>query len=330
MYIVSIDVRGLRDLPRFATGDLQRVVTLAGPGPQVTALGDAIELGMAALSWQALQRLCRRWGLIAQDAVLEHEDDGLPDAVADTDPDAAVALLDPGGQRAVKVELQLALDPPLFGQLRELAVREPRVVTALSARPTVTLSVGALFTSTHDALAITLHGVSVGEQPFPVHGPERPAWLDRFLRSLRRRFHRFDVTDDLPAELLAAATSRARHADYRRWQAALKPDGPMLRAARGVGDTPMVLADDLPIRRLGHAGEVRARLAAAIHLSQADVVWAEPGGAVELLRQAVEGDASPLEQVFCVCPDGELQVEAIVDAPAAALGGRRAWGERRQ
>ena len=329
MYIVSIDVRGLRDLPRYTRQDLQRVVSLSGPGPEVTALGDAIELGLAALSWKALERLCRRWGLIGPDAVLEREDDGLPDAVDVTDPDAAKALLASDGQRAVKVELELALDPPLFGQLRELAVREPRVVTALAARPTVTLSVGVLFTSTFDALAVTLHGVSVGEQPFQVHGSDRPAWLDRFLRRLRGRFHRFDLGDDLPASLLAAATSRGRHADYRRWQEALGPTGPVLRAARGVDDRPVLLADDLPIRRLGRAGEMRALLAASIHLSRADMVWAEPGEAMELLTEAVQGDASPLEQVFCVHADGEIEVEAVVEAPSAALMGRRPWGEGR-
>lgn len=326
MYIVSIDVRGLRDLPQYARGDLRRVVSVAGPGPEVTALGDAIELGLAALSWSALERLCRRWGLIGPEAVLERDNDGLPDAVDVTDPDAARALLAEGAQRAVKVELELALDPPLFGQLRELAVREPRVVTALSARPTVTLSVGVLFTSTFDALAITLHGVSVGEQPFQVHGPERPSWLDRFLRNLRGRFHRFDLNDDLPGALLTAATSWGQHADYRSWQTALGPAGPVLRAARGVDDRPVLLADDLPIRRLGRAGEMRALLAAAIHLSRADVVWAEPGQAMALLTQAVEGDSSPLEQVFCIHADGELEIEAVVDAPAAALMGRRPWG----
>jgi hypothetical protein len=329
MYIVSIGVRGHRDLPRYNCHDLQRVMSLAGPSPAVTALGDAIELGFAALSWSALEQLCRRWGLIASDAVLPREGDELPDSVQFQDPDAARALVDPAAQRALKVELELALDPPLFGQLRELAVREPRVVTALAARPTVTLRVGALFTSSHDALAITLQGVSVGEQPFQVHGSERPSWLGRFLRGLRDRFHRYEAADSHAADLLACATSRGRHDQYQRWQQSMGADGPFLRAARGVNDRPILLADDLPLRRLGHCGQRRAQLAAAIHLSGADIVWAEPGASADLLRAAVEGNASPLEQVFCVTRDGELEVAAEVDTPAAALGGGRPWGERR-
>lgn len=327
MYIVSAQVRGFRDLPSATITDCARLMRLAGPGPTTTALGDAIELGFAALSHDGLHRLARRWGLVPEQLPPDDTEPGFPDALDWCDPIAAKAIVDPAAGRALRVELELHLDPPLFGQLRDLAGREPRVVTALATRPTIRLSVGALFTSTYDALAVHLQGFSVGEQAFPVHGKERPAWLDRFLRGLRGRFHRFDLSDDAPAQLLEAATSREAHASYLRWQAALGPEGPALRVARGVGDLPMVLGDDLPMRRFGQAGLDRAMLAAAIHLSGADIVWAESDD--PMLHDAVRTDPSPLEQVFSVGPSGDVDVQPHAPPPENALRSRRAWGSPR-
>ena len=103
---------------------------------------------------------------------------------------------------------------------------------------------------------------------------------------------------------------RDHHAAYRQWQSALGPDGPHLRVARGADDRPTLLGDDQPLRRYGQAGQDRAALAAAIHLSGADILWAE--SADVLLKQAVESDPSPLEQVFSVSPTGTVGVTASV------------------
>lgn len=105
-------------------------------------------------------------------------------------------------------------------------------------------------------------------------------------------------------------TSRDRYAASRAWQGALGPDHPHLRAARGPGGHPILLGDDLPLRRHGRRATEDASLAAAVHLSRADIVWAESDRA--WLLQAVEGDDSPLEQVFRIHPDG---ARAVCPAP---------------
>ena len=327
MYLRSIRVRGFADLPNAHIEDCERWMHLHGPSPAVTALGDAIELGFAALSMPALIRLACRLGLIPERLPPEDSSLELPDQIDNLDPVAVKGILSPSARRALNVELELHLDPPLFGRLREHAAREPRLATALATSPTIHLSVGALFTVSHDAMAIHLDGFAVGEQRFPTHGKERPAWLNRFLASLRGRFHRFDLEDDAPAQLLDAATSRDHHAAYHQWQSALGPDGPHLRVARGADDRPTLLGDDQPLRRYGQAGQDRAALAAAIHLSGADILWAESADA--LLKQAVESDPSPLEQVFSVSPTGTVSVAASVPDEKPALKGPRAWGAPR-
>lgn len=306
MFIAAVEVQGFRDLPRYRAQGLGRQVDLRGPGPATVALGDAIELAFAALSTKGLAAWLTRVGLVDPGESPEIEGEPFPTDAGWTDPITATGLL-AEGEQALRVEVELVLDPPLFGRLRELAAREPRVGTALAQRPTVRLAVGALFTSTHDALALSIQRFAVGEEAFPTSTADRPRWMGRFLRELARRFHRMDLCEECPSLLLEAATSRERYAAYQAWCGALGPDGPVLRAARGPGGLPVVLGDELPIRRYGQSGSDRAALAAAIHLSGADVVWAE--SADPLLDGAVEGDGSPLEQVWKISPQGATVVE---------------------
>lgn len=327
MYILSAQVRGFRDLPAASPIEFSRHVDLRGPDPAVTALGDAVELAFAALSTSALHRLAVRWGLIADGVPPEEDDNTFSRELLDCDPIAADALLAPGSRRSLHVELELHLDPPQFGQLRELAAREPEVVTALAARPTIRLGVGAMFTTSLDALAVHVDAFHVGDTRFAVHGKDSPKWVGRFLAGMRDRFHRFDLGDDIPDALLDAATSRDRHAAYRAWQAALQPSGPHLRIARGTDDRPTMLGDGLPLRRHGQAGVDRASLAAAVHLSRADILWAESDDPI--LQAAVEATPSPLEQVFSVAPSGTVSVTADRPEEKPALRARRAWGQPR-
>ncbi len=328
MFVVSISARGFRDLPSGGIAECNLVEHLLGPSPAVVALGDALELAFASFSAPALERLAVRWGLVEADALVSAGmgSGRLPDGLPAIDPLAARALVDPNGDRAMRVSVELRLDPPQFGVLREFAAREPLLGVALASRPTVTVSVGALFGIDFDALAISLTGFRVGEQEFPVHGAERPAWIETFLVGLAGRFHRFDLGDDIASDLFTAVTSRDRHEAYCRWQRALQPEGPFLRVSCGPGDEPLVLGDDLPMRRYGQAGLDRVALAGAIHLSGADVLWAESEEA--LLQNAVDGDSSPLEQVFCVGPRGTRMVHVEPIAPTAPLGRGRFAGAR--
>ena len=78
----------------------------------------------------------------------------------------------------------------------------------------------------------------------------------------------------------------------------------------------MLLGDGLPLRRHGARAIRDAALAASVHLSGADIVWAESDR--PWLAAAIEGDASVLEQVFRVHPGGTTRPEAPPPTPPRA------------
>ena len=313
MYITAIHARGFRDLPDGRLDDLGRGVDLKGPSPATTALGDAVELAFAALSTDGLDRLLRRWRLIAEDEIPEITGSPFPDQASWTDRSTARSLVADPDKPNLRVDITLSLDPPLYGLLRSESARDPRVGTALGQGGALSLSVGALFTRTFDTLALTLHAVRIGDESFPTREGERPHWMPRLLRALATRLHRHDAAtsaSDTAAAALEALLSQDRHDAWVAWSTALAPDGPVLRVARGAGGAPILLGDELPLRRHGARAVRDASLAASVHLSGADVVWAE--SARPWLAAAVDGDASALEQVFRVHPAG---TSVPTDAP---------------
>lgn len=308
MLVTAIEVQGFRDLPSFRAADLGRVVTVAGPGPSATALGDALELAFAAFHPAACLGLLRRWGAIGPGEEPEITGAPLPEQATWAHPLVGRWLVDSLEARHLTVTLEIALDPVQYGALRALAIREPRLVTALTRDARASVSVGALFTNTFDAVALAIQGFSVGGEPFPSSPGQRPPWLTQLLRELGHRFAIFRPgAETLAEDALDAATSAERFGAYKRWQEALRPRLGEVRAARGPGGQATLLSDDLPLRRHGAAGLRHAALGAAVYLSGADLLWAEAEEA--WLDATVEGDASPLEQVWRVCADGALHPE---------------------
>ncbi len=303
MYITAIEVSGLRDLPEARLEGLERVVRVAGPSPAATALGDALELLFAALSPAALQALLGRWGLLAPGESPTLTGAPHPEEATWSDGFAGRALLVEGADRHITVDVEIVADPPLFAALRVEAARDPGVVAALAQGGRIRLGVGALFARSWDALAVSLRSLSVGDVELAVRSGERSPATDRLLRELAGRFCRHSRGRAAAALALSAATSRDRYPAYQRWTEALLPDGPRLRAARGPGDGPILLGDELPLRRFGEVVEERASLAASIHLGSADIVWTEADD--PWVDRAAEGEDSPLEQVWRVCADGD-------------------------
>jgi hypothetical protein len=310
MFITSIQVRGFRDLASFSATGLGRVVHVLGPTPQTTALADAVQLTFAAVSQDLLADLIGRWQLCGPEEQPEIVGEPFPDQASWTDTSAAGAIVGP--ERNLRVELSMRLDPPLYGSLRQQAAREPRLVAALSSGAELRLSVGALFTRSWDTMALTIHSVAFGD--VALTDQDRKRWGNRFLRQLGERLHRFVPSAAVGDIAMAALTSRDQRGAYESWAVALLPDGPSLRVISGPGGRSQVLANERPLARWGWQVQEQAALAAAIHLSGADIVWAETEEPE--VAAAVEGDASPLEQVFVVSSAGTLEVE---DAPTKTL-----------
>lgn len=320
MLVTAIEVQGFRDLPSFRAADLGRIVTVAGPTPAASALGDALELAFAAFHPAATTAMLRRWGALGPGEEAEIVGSPLPEQASWSSPLVGRWLVDSLESRHLTVALEIALDPVQYGALRALTAREPRLGSALTRDARASVTIGALFTNRFDAVALAVQSFSVGGEAYPASPGQRPPWVSALLRELGGRFVRFrPESDALPEEVLEAAISAERFDVYQRWQGALAERLGTVRAARGPGGRAVLLADDLPLRRHGAAGLRLAALNAAVYLSGADLLWAE--APETWLDEAVEGDASPLEQVWRVCADGmlhpELSAQRVEQAPLA-------------
>ena len=317
MFITAVSVRGFADLIHFELRGLGRMVELRGSDPACTALGDAIQMLFAALDETHLRTLLERWELLGPNEEAEITGEPFPDQATWCDGQAARALIPPGPDRHLRIEAEIELDPILYGHLRSEATRDPRLVIGLSENGRIKIEVGLLFANSFDALAIHIQRFEVGNQAFSLNTSDRPMWLNPFLRRLAGRFHRHDPQKTVAETALQAATSSSQYQTYTAWQDCLGQEH-KLRAARGAGDTPIILEGDLPLRRWGIHTVQKVRLGASIHLSGADIVWAEHGP--DFLEHTVSGPASPLEQVFCIHPDASTVVESITQPDPPTVG----------
>lgn len=306
MVIDAIDVRGLADLSAFQVTDLERQAHLQGPDPASIALGDALELFFAALDPRHLRNLLRRWGLTTDDEPPEIIGEPFPDQAHWTSAASGADLVKDTRQRSITVAVTVRLDPILFRDLRAEAAREPRLVTALADGPVITVTVGALFTRSFDAIALSINSAQIGDERFPTLTSERPAWLTRLLSAMGSRFHRFTPDNrTVAAWALQAANSRDAYPAYTAWQAALRDRLGEVRAYRDASDAPALLIGNRPSRRWGARGAHIAALAAAVYLSEADILWAESDDPI--LADGIARGA--LEQVILLSPSGSLQVQ---------------------
>lgn len=316
MFIRSVTVRGLRDLPAHSIDGLPRRAVLVGPDPRSVALFDAVELAFRYLAARPVEPGLHRAGVCA--APLGPDDESpTPEEVGPLDPEGLRAWLAPDSL-SLTVEAVVELDPLLHARLRSLAAAEPRVAVALARDPALRVVVGAAATTDQTLLALSLQAFEIGEESFHQAGVERPRWQRSFLRALGARVHRFRA-DDLRLEpLLRAASGRESFAAYARWSESLGPDGPRLRVAAGPAGLPMLLGDGLPLRRHGEAALRRAMLAAAAHLHHADVLLTELDD--PLLDRLLEGEGAPLEQCISARPEGALRMEAEPPTPGHRQG----------
>ena len=302
MFITAVQIEGLADCPSLVLSDLDRVVRLTGPDPASTALGDGIALVFAALSEPHCTALLQHWKLLGPGESAEILAEPFPAQAIWTDTVAARSLIDDPDRRSITATLSLELDPLLFRALRAQSVRHPRLITALSSGLTLRITVGALFTTSFDALALSIQSVHIGTESFPTLPRERPEWLTRLLLQIGARFHRHVARPDLAEVVMAAATSRQNHAHYVAWQSAMASLG-AARVARGPGGRAEMLIDERPLWRHGAAGRRTAELAASIHLTDADILWAETTD--PLLAESIDADI--LEQVWWVgAKDGRI------------------------
>lgn len=313
MYVTGIDVQGLRALPAFAAADWERQVDLR-PGPEGVALADALDLLVGSLDGSRTPAVLQRLGLAhPADALDLLEVDRLPEQFEVRDPAAVSAWVDLEVGRQATVRVTLASDPPFYGRLRDLAVREPRLVTALGEDPDVTIKAGWMWSHDLSAVAVGLSEVAVGGVAFPGTGPERPPWLAALLRDIGARLWRVDPREpiaEVSRRLYDASVSHDTDRRRRYERAAVALAGPpfglgRLAWVRGASGVEARFGDALlTARQCGVAAEAALRLVEAVHLRAPDVLVVDLSGAssapalAEWLGAATHGDGATLEQVI--------------------------------
>ncbi len=323
MLIRRIGVEGMAGLAPTRLDQLGRVVRISGPPRARQALLDALRLALGAWSQEGCHQAFAALG-----CPVELEGSGLPGEIHLLRPELIAPLLDPEGDRTLRIDLELELDPPQFGRLRDQAVRHPELVDALSGGARLSLGLGWVFTQDHSVAAFTVHRPRLGELDLDLNG----GWLPAFLTGLAGRGVVADGELDL--ESLAAA-DRSGDPERRRALSALR--AALLKPPLSLGALRLVeagdqrwlaLGDDLvPLRALGNGAEAELALAAAVFLDPAEILVADrPGVGSDrpralrswLARQA-EDQGSPLEQLWMLGVGDDHRLQARGTAPSASL-----------
>jgi len=306
MYVRSLRILGLADLPEFNASDLGRQVTIKGPSREATAVGDGLSLLFAALSEDGLQRLLVRWGLIQSHGDAEIEKEGTPIQAIWSDKRLAESLVSDHTYRKIQVEAELVLDPPLCTELRSHAAREPRLAVGIGADQTVQIGVSAFFGQSWDVMSISVQSLVIGGERFATASAERTAWLNWLLDALGERFISHDETDQHAESALASMTSanEGEHRAYQHWEVLMGARYPKSRVARHGDKGAVFLAEDRPLGRWGPEALRLAQQLTSASLCGADVMWLGEDG--QDLTALTEGENASLEQLWIVSSTGTV------------------------
>jgi len=312
MFVTDVRTEGLRHSVQL-TG-LGRRVDLPS-GAAGAAVGDALMLWAGTLSPARLtQTLLRLGAASSAEAVELTVEKGWLTGVGTDAGHELVALLAPG-ERRFAVEVTIEADPPFFRRLREHAVRDPRLVTALGQAPTLGVKIGWFLSADGNSTTVGLLGLTVGKSGFPVTGSERPAWAPAVLKEVGERFARVRSEDSLEAlgeRLLSVATglSGERRARLETGCAATARApfhlGRLSWVRVGDAVVPAFGTDLVRASRLGPAGQHAAALIEQVYVEQPDVLVVMGCGAgfssaarvKRWVERRTDGADATLEQVF--------------------------------
>lgn len=310
MLLDAVHVVGLAGAEAWSADGLDAVVDLPTP-PAGVAVADGLSLLHLGLSPEVAGSVLAGLEIAGTDPLVHPDAHGFVEQVTGLDPAGVGALLHDETDRKVICSVGIRLDPQLYGRLREEAIRDPRVVTALGQDPTLGVKVGWLFTPDLSAASVTVLEVRVGELSFPIHAAERPAWLTPMLRDVGRRLARPDL--DSPVEALgrrllgASLSSRpSERAAFRRLAAAMAEPPFALGVLELVDSVRPVVAFGQQLRRarqFGPAALRSIRLAAVALLDAPDVLivdepMSDPARA--WLVGCTTGPNATLEQILFV------------------------------
>ena len=309
MRIQRLQLSGLKDAHELNLPDLGSLVQLP-PAPQGMAVADGLMLWGMALDATRVKAALTRAGMAGPELKIHLDSRGFPEQLTGLDPVSIEGLLHPDASRKMLFTARLALDPPLFGRLRDESLRDPRMLGALAEDPTVSVKVGWLFTKDLTAASVGVLDVRVAKTAFPTGRSERHKWMDGLLTAIGERVGGVGAVDDAAsvcARVLEATLSSDLDLRNRaaRMQSAFA-EGPfnlgalqLVRAGEGVvaGFGPELRR----VRQLGPRATRALRIVEAALVQAPDVLVVEDDAAWtwrHWLEALTEGDDATLEQVF--------------------------------
>ncbi|MBM4392555.1 MAG: hypothetical protein FJ090_15650 [Deltaproteobacteria bacterium] len=299
MFVERLEAHGFRHLPSTALS-FSRFEAIDGAPLAMQALHDALLIPLAPVDPDVLRDLIRNWRAQPIDLA---EAGGLANDASWNGGEGLGGLFSPDGDGLVRVSATYRLDPVLFGKLRASALRDPRLVDAMSGDATLSITCGLRFDRDFRAVGLDVLRFAVGEVTFPTSGPDAPSWLPSIWRALRGR------TRGLPLSALdwhPCASSWSAETQNRLRETLGALAGPPARLGELVplesglglldGDA-LVPLHFLGLDKLRAAGWVGAAL-----LRRPDILVARdaPCSAPwqRWWRAQVEAENSPLEQVI--------------------------------
>jgi hypothetical protein len=309
MYLTGLHIEGFRGAEKWSFETSSRLVALP-QGRVGCAVADALSLFAAGFGGAALLPLAQRLGWAGPETTVVGQ--GADAELQGLRAPAVAAVVAPSA-RTVTIEAVLALDPPLFGQLREHAARDPRMVTALGQKPSVRLKVGWLFSKDRTNAHASVLFLRVGDVAFELSGKDRPLWVPELLTDVGRRFARTDPFEGPPEVArrwveatvspdpivrggLSKATAALRVEPFGLPSPGLLQSGPLY------GDIEVVFGEELlRVRQLGRFAHDALRITYAAHVLRPDVLVVDEVISPELrdwLLALTEADEAPVEQIW--------------------------------
>ncbi len=299
MFVERLEAHGFRHLPSTALA-FSRFEAFDGAPLAMQALHDALMIPLALVDPEVLRELILNWR--AQPIEL-NEEGGLASDANWSGGEGLGGLFAPDGDGLVRVSATYRLDPVLFGKLRASALRDPRLVDAMSGDATLHLSCGLRFASDFRTVSLDALRFAVGDVAFPTTGPDAPGWLLPMLRALRGRLTGLPLSalDWHPrASSWRAETQNRLRETLRALAAPPARLGHLVPLETGLGRldgdalVPLHFVGAEAVRTAGWVGSALLRRPDILVAREApcNAAW------LRWWRAQVEGDNSPLEQVI--------------------------------
>ena len=265
MWIQSIDISGLYDLPQCTLDDIPpEGMTFREATADTTALADAIGLWFAAFDEDAMVDWVTMMGWAYEEEIEVFGESHIEEILW---VDGVLPRLWVE-ERDVSIHLTLGLNASVIQEMREF-ILEPDLLVSILEERTFSATVTVRFTNDYRVMAVGIHGTQLGAVRLPV---EKPVWTPKLYEVMREQFFRDNTRRSIPEMAIQALLSIDGFERYQAFQEACATIGP-IRVIGGRDRTPILLIDDLPMRRFGLPTIEQVRVLASWYLTPAEIIW---------------------------------------------------------